>query len=53
MIHRLRNSISEFLGIFGQKVTFWVLLEISSCQIFNEMSEQLAATTSKPKGEGF
>jgi hypothetical protein len=22
MIHRLRNPISEFLGVFGQKVTF-------------------------------
>jgi hypothetical protein len=53
MIHRLRNPISEFLGVFGQKVTFWVLLEISLCQLFSGMVEQLAATTSKPKVEGF
>ena len=53
MIHRLRNPISEFLGVFDQKVTFWVLLEIFIVQLFNEMVEQLAATTSKPKVEGF
>ena len=53
MIHRLRNPISEFLGVFGKKVTFWVLLEIFIVQLFNEMVEQLAATTSKPKVEGF
>mgnify|MGYP003522895557 CR=1 FL=1 len=53
MIHRLRNPISEFLGVFGQKWHFWVLLEIFIVQLFNEMTEQLAATTSKPKVEGF
>jgi hypothetical protein len=53
MIHRLRNPISEFLGVFGQKRHFWVLLEIFIVQLFNEMTEQLAATTSKPKVEGF
>ena len=53
MIHRLRNPISEFLGVFGQKVTFWVLLEIFTVPTFSGMAEQLAATTSKPKVEGF
>jgi hypothetical protein len=53
MIHRLRNPISEFLGVFGQKVTFWVLLEISLYQLFSGMVEQLVAITSKPKVEGF
>ena len=53
MIHRLRNPISEFLGVFGQKWYFCVLLEISLYQLFSGMVEQLAAITSKPKVEGF
>ena len=53
MIHRLRNPISEFLGVFCSKSDILGTFGIFIVQLFNEMVEQLAVTTSKPKVEGF
>ena len=49
----IKKSNFGIFRCFWSKMAFCVLLESSLYQLFSGMIEQLAATTSKPKGEGF